>query len=228
MPKARRLHGCQLQTLCLKRSISCRERHGRIRGRFTPVRKWVPARPAKFADQLPNRPTAMVQRLHQPIQTVSISFVPLFRNLGSTPPDGVRIHLFCSGQCWFECLPSRDTLVYTIVRVYTSERTVRETPLAGIEAVALVDEGCVVALASQGLATEDRLPSIAVARPLVQDKNPREVLNISEPSPAARVASSRKSCLDSRSPRTAIPIVCRSGTESWHRQAGFEDLLRVR
>src|ERR1700692_473027 len=33
---------CQLQTLCLKRTISYRERHGRIRGRFTPVRKWVP------------------------------------------------------------------------------------------------------------------------------------------------------------------------------------------
>src|ERR1700733_3545145 len=122
----------------------------------------------------------MVQHLHQPMQTVSISFVPLFRNLNRTMPDGVRIHLLCSGQCWFESLPSRDTLVYTIVRVYTSERTVRETPLAGIEAVALVDKGSVEALASQGLAIEDRLPPIAVARPLVQHQDPSEVGDIKD------------------------------------------------
>jgi hypothetical protein len=120
----------------------------------------------------------MVQRLYQPMQTVSISFVPLLRDLSRTPPHGVRIHLFCSGQCWFECLPSRHTLVYTIVRVYASERTVRESPFAGIEAVALVDEGSVVSVASQGLATEDCLPPIAVARPLVEHKNSREVTNI--------------------------------------------------
>src|SRR5208282_4388642 len=71
-----------------------------------------------------------------------------------------------------------NSLVNTIVRVYTSERRVRETPLAGIETVALVDEGGEVALASQGFATEDRLSSIGVARPLVQDKNPGEVTNI--------------------------------------------------
>src|SRR5271169_3454130 len=170
--------GANYQRCASSDRFACRERHGRIRGRFTPVRKWVPARPTKFADQLPNRPTAMVQHFHQPMQTVSISFVPLFRNLGRTTPDGVRIHLFCSGQCWFECLPSRHTLVYTIVRVYASERTVRESPFAGIEAVPLVDEGSVVSVASQGLATEDRLSSIAVARPLVEDQNPSEVLNI--------------------------------------------------
>lgn len=33
-------------------------------GEFTPVRKWVPARPTKFGDQLSNRPTAMVQCVH--------------------------------------------------------------------------------------------------------------------------------------------------------------------
>jgi hypothetical protein len=68
----------QLQTLCLKLSIACRERHGRIRGQFTPVRKWVPVRPLKFGDQLPNRPTAMVERLHQPFQTFPVALVPLF------------------------------------------------------------------------------------------------------------------------------------------------------
>src|SRR5208337_172441 len=154
--------GANYQRCASSDRFACRERHGRIRGRFTPVRKWVPARPTKFADQLPNRPTTMVHRLHQPSQTVSISFVPLFRNRGRTPPDGVRIHLFCSGQCWFEYLPSHDALVNTIVRVYTSERTIRETPLAGIETVALVDEGSVVALGSQVLATENRLSSITV------------------------------------------------------------------
>src|SRR5208282_4746896 len=39
-------------------------------------------------------------------------------------------------------------------------------------------EGSVVAMASQGLATEDCLPSVAVARPLVKDKDTRKVTNI--------------------------------------------------
>ena len=47
---------CQLQTLCLQRSIACCKRHGRICGRFTPVRKRVSARSSKFRDQLPNLP----------------------------------------------------------------------------------------------------------------------------------------------------------------------------
>src|SRR5205807_3809137 len=161
-PKARRSHGRQLQTLRLKRSISCRARHGGIRRRFTPVWKWVPARATKFGDQLPNRPAAMVQCLHQSIQSVSILFVPLFRNLGSTPPDGVRIHLFYSGQCGFECLPPRDTLVHAVVCVYPSQGIVREAPLAGVEAVSLVNERCGVSLASLCFAEEDCLASIAI------------------------------------------------------------------
>jgi len=39
----------------------------------------------------------------------------------------------------------------------------------------------VMTLASQRFTTKDCLPPIAVARPLVQDKNPREVLNIENP-----------------------------------------------
>jgi hypothetical protein len=147
--------------------------------RAPPTGERIPYRFAKGGDQLPNALAAILERLDQPIQTVSISFVLLFRNLGRTTPDSVRIHLFCSGQGGFEYLPSRDTLVYTIVRVYTSERTIRETPLAGIETVALVDEGSVVALASQDLAKKDRLSPITVARPVVKDKDTRKVTSIS-------------------------------------------------
>jgi hypothetical protein len=60
----------QLQMLSLKRRISCRPRHGRIRGRFTPTRKRIPVRPAKLGDQIPNRRTATLQCLYQPIQAV--------------------------------------------------------------------------------------------------------------------------------------------------------------
>jgi hypothetical protein len=105
-----------------RQAIECR--------RAPPTWERIPCRFAKGDDQLPNALATIVERLDQPIQTVSISFVLLFRNLGRTAPDGVRIHLLCSGQGGFEHLPSRDTLVYTIVRVYTSERTIRETPLA--------------------------------------------------------------------------------------------------
>jgi hypothetical protein len=123
----------------------------------------------------------MVQCFHQSMQAVSISFVPLFRDRGRTPPDGVRIHLFCSGQYRFECFPSRDTLVHTIVCVYASKGKVRKRPLAGVEAVALVDESSVVSAAAPGFAADDCLPSIAVASPLVQNKNPREVPNVKNP-----------------------------------------------
>src|ERR1700721_684134 len=122
----------------------------------------------------------MVQHLHQAMQTISISFIPLFGNLGRTPPDPVHIRLFCSGQYGFECLPSRDTLVNAVVCVHPSQRIIGETPLAGIEAVALVDEDCCISLTSLFLSVEDSLPSVAVACPLVQDKNPREVVNIDD------------------------------------------------
>jgi hypothetical protein len=115
------------------------------------------------------------------MQAVSISFVPLFRNRGRTPPDGVRVHLLCPGQSGFERLPSRDTLVHTVVCVHPSQGIIGETPLAGIEAVALVDEACCISLTSLFLPVENSLPSAAVARPLVQDKNPRKVLNIENP-----------------------------------------------
>jgi len=114
------------------------------------------------------------------MQAVSISFVPLFGDIGSTPPNGVSIHLFGPTERRLKRLPSHHTLVYTVVRVYASQGIVWEAPFTGIEAVPLIDEGCVVALAPQDLAAEDCLPSIAVARPLVQNENPREVSNIDD------------------------------------------------
>jgi len=147
---------CQLQTLCLKRSISCRERHDRIRRRFSPVRKRVPARSAKFADQLSDRPSSMAERFHQSLQTDSVAFVPLFRNLGSAAPNGVSIHLFGSTERPLKRLPPHHTLVNAVVAVCASKGRVRERPLARVEAVALVNEGCSLSLASWRFPTEDR------------------------------------------------------------------------
>src|ERR1700692_3692165 len=179
-----RKHGactlCQLQTLCLERTIFCSKSHGRICGRFTPVRKWVPARPTKFADQLSHRLSSMAKRFHQSLLTVSISFVPLFRNRGRTPPNGVSIHLFGPTERRLKRVPFHHSLVDTVVRVYTTQWIVRERPLAGTEAVALVDEDCRISLTSLFLPVEDSLPSVAVARPLVQDKGPGEVSNIDD------------------------------------------------
>jgi hypothetical protein len=91
--------------------------------------------------KFPNRPTAMVQCLHQPIQTISISFVPLFGNIGSATQNGVSIHLFGSTERRLKRLPPHDPLVNAVVRVCASKGRIRKRPLAGIEAVALVDEG---------------------------------------------------------------------------------------
>jgi hypothetical protein len=55
------------------------------------------------------------------------------------------------------------------------------THLTSIEAVALVNEACGVSPASQGFAAEDCLPSVAVAGPLVQNENLREIRNITNP-----------------------------------------------
>ena len=124
--------------------------------RVFPVRKRIPARLVKFADQFSDRRPSITKHFHQPLQTGPVPLVPLFRNLGRTPPDGVLIHLLCPGQCGFECLPSRDTLVDAIVRVDAAQRIVWEAPFAGIKAVPLVNEGCGVSLASWRFPTEDR------------------------------------------------------------------------
>jgi hypothetical protein len=105
------------------------------------------------------------------MQTFSISFVPLFGDISSAAPNGVSIHLFGSTERRLKRRPSRDTRVHTIVRVYASKGRAREGPLAGIEAVALINKGCGVSLPSRRF-PEDCLPSIAVARPLIQDKDP--------------------------------------------------------
>jgi hypothetical protein len=123
----------------------------------------------------------MAERFHEPLQTDPVSLVPLVGNIGSAPPNGVSFHLFGPTERWLKRLPSRDTLVNAVVRVRTSQGRVGKRPLAGIEAVALVDECCGVPLASLCFSAENCLPSVAVARPLVQDKNPGEVLNIKNP-----------------------------------------------
>src|SRR5271166_4018599 len=119
----------------------------------------------------------MVQRGHQLMQTVSISFVPLFGNIGGALPNGVSIHLFGPTERRLKRLPSHDTLVNTGVRVCAPQGRVRERPLAGIEAIPLVNEGCGVSLPSRCF-PEDYLPSVAVARPFVKDKDPGEIAKI--------------------------------------------------
>src|SRR5216683_1122388 len=80
-------------------------------------RKWVPARPAKFADQLPDRRPSMAEPFHQLLQTDPVSLVPLLGNIGSAPPNGMSIHLFCPTERRLKRLPSHHTLVHTIIRV---------------------------------------------------------------------------------------------------------------
>src|SRR5579864_4333563 len=119
----------------------------------------------------------MAERFYQPLQTVSIPFVPLFGNIGGALPNGVSIHLFGSTECRLKRLPSHDTLVNTVVRVCAPQGRVGKRPLAGIEAVALVNKCYGVSLPSPPF-RENRLPSVAVARPLIQNKDPGEIAKI--------------------------------------------------
>jgi hypothetical protein len=81
------------------------------------VRKWVPARPTKFADQLPDRSPSMAERVHQPFQTDPVTLVPLLGNVGSAPPNGVSIHLFGPAERRLKRLLPHHTLVNAFVRV---------------------------------------------------------------------------------------------------------------
>ena len=75
--------------------------------------------------------------VHQLMQAASISFVPLFWNVGATLPDRTCIHLLGPTERRLKRLPYHDTLVRAVVRVRASKGRVGERPLAGIEAVAL-------------------------------------------------------------------------------------------
>src|SRR5712692_1492779 len=101
VPKVGRLH--RSITNAVPRPIDpCCERHGRIRGRFPPVRKWGSARPAKFTDQFPDRRPSTTERFHQPFQIDPAALIPLVGNLGSALPNGVSIHLLCPTECWLK------------------------------------------------------------------------------------------------------------------------------
>lgn len=97
--------------------------------------------------------------------------IPLRRNFLRDVPDFGLVDLFDPGKSWFKCFPSGHSFVNGVAGKSSSELRVWKVPLAGIEAITLVNEdGAVVALF--GLLNEHCLTAVAVACPLIEGKNP--------------------------------------------------------
>src|SRR5579859_7696629 len=106
--------------------------------------------------------------------------VPLRWNFLRDVPDCGLVYLFDPGKRWFKCFPSGHSFVNGVVGEGSPERRVLEIPLAGIEAVSLVNEdGAVVAFFR--LFNKHCLTAVAVASPLIEGKHPREVRPVGNP-----------------------------------------------
>jgi len=123
------------------------------------------------ANQLSDDSSAPDELTYEPFQADTVSLVPLLWNVGRKLPNSSLVHRLCSRQCRFERFPARNRFVHAVVRVDATQGKVGKRPLAGIEAAPLVNERRRVLSASRRPAAEDRLPTVAVARPLIEHKN---------------------------------------------------------
>ena len=93
-----------------------------------------------------------------------------FRNAGTKP-------LQPWGERFISCHPG----INKIPRIETAIRSVREIPLAGIEAESLVNHEGLISISVTGfgsLPPKKRLPPVGVAGPFVEDQHPREIVQI--------------------------------------------------
>jgi hypothetical protein len=130
-----------------------------------------------LSNQIANDGPSTVKRLDQAMEPATIEFVPLWRNSASNSPDVIHTQPFSPRERRLEGIPASDVPVDTIPGVHSPQRRVRETPLARIEAISLVDESCGEASATL-LASEHGLPAIRVASPLVEHDHSGEIVDI--------------------------------------------------
>ena len=83
-------------------------------------------------------------------------------------------------ECPLERLPSDDVLIYSLPGIHSPQWRIRETPIASIEAEALVYERRCISLAWCRLALENGLASVAVAGPLIKDEDASKIVQIDD------------------------------------------------
>ena len=128
---------------------------------------------AKCRNQRANCGTAAIEAFNQAIEASRIELVPLWRNVRGDAPNLIDIHFFRACEGRLERIPACHMLVDTVAGVHAAQRRIRKIPLAGIEAIPLVDERRFVSRSTFRLAAEYCLTPICIARPFIEHDHSR-------------------------------------------------------
>src|ERR1700722_20076418 len=133
-------------------------------GANAPIGKGMAIGILEGLDQLADSGAAGQQLLHQRFDFAQ----------GAAGPDGVGGQGFEAREPGVERLPAGDAAVDIVAIVDAAQGRILEAPLAGVEAVAEVDEdGLITALALTP--SEDRLAAVGVGGPLVEGQDAGEL-----------------------------------------------------
>src|SRR6185312_9009237 len=143
--------------------------------------KWkrIPARFTETGDQRADDRPARIQLFDNPVQSRLVLLIPFGWNTGRDTPNGINIHFFGAGEGRLECFPIPHVLINTVSRIDTPERRVWEAPFARVKAIALINEHGPISTLLR-LTIENRLPSIGVARPLVEHQHARKIVEVGD------------------------------------------------
>src|ERR1700722_1225873 len=143
-------------------------------GANAPIGKGMAIGILEGLDQLADSGAAGQQLLDQRFDFAQVAAVPLGRDLVGGRPDGVGGQGFEAREPGVERLPAGDAAVDIVAIVDAAQGRILEAPLAGVEAVAEVDEdGLITALALTP--SEDRLAAVGVGGPLVEGQDAGEL-----------------------------------------------------
>ena len=104
-----------------------------------PLGKKLRFRVAKSADKVPNDEAALVKSFYQLTECLGIILIPLLRHFGGKSPKLGVFNCLDAGQNRFKTFPACNRAVHVIMLECSHERQIRKIPLAGVEAIALVN-----------------------------------------------------------------------------------------
>src|SRR5215468_1449978 len=142
-----------------------------------PCRKRIARRITKRCNQLPQPGPALDDRFYKRAQSLPV-IAPFRRNITPGLANYFRVKLLNAGKPGLKRFPSGHMRIDIIPIVDTMQCQLRKGPLTRIETVSLVDETGVV-FPVPGVSPEDGLAAISVSQPLVQRKNSRKRLWLS-------------------------------------------------
>src|SRR6266568_8312429 len=108
------------------------------------------------------------------MQCLGVVFIPCFGYAAGTLLNLVKAHILSAIEGRLKAAPSGHTYIRSVVGVDAAQWRVGKRPLAGIEAIAVVNE-CDPILTATRRTSKYALPSIAVAQPLVEHEDAGEI-----------------------------------------------------